>query len=61
MENSDLLIFRGAGEELELMLKKMGGDPVSGNYKDGRDTYHSSFRDMGYKIRYVCDIPAEDQ
>ena len=43
--------------EINEIFKKMGGDPIKGNYIDGRGTYYDPKADLQRKIRYVCDIP----
>lgn len=43
--------------EINEIFKKMGGDPIKGNYIDGRGTYYDPKVDFQRKIRYVCDIP----
>lgn len=41
---------------LNVMLKKMGGDELKGNYFDGKSSYIGDKYDDNRKIRYVCDV-----
>ena len=57
-EGRDDAKIRNSGmfSALNVMLKKMGGDELKGNYFDGKNSYIGDKYDNNRKIRYVCDV-----
>ena len=52
--------IRPALAEINEIFKKMGGQPLKGNYLDARGNYYAK-ADFQHKIRYVCDIPLSQE